>query len=300
VAYRLRKDESVSKGLSRVVNRALRSAADGLSGDWSDEAIHDARKSIKKVRAVLQLVGDELDAGGERKKLRRASHLLSPLRDIDAMRETARTLGSRRDAASVAVPALDDHLSAQKVTLTRAADKADTRSKAARTLERLRRDARDWRWKRSGRSVIAKAITRSYKRARNRMDSVRGNRDGDAFHEWRKRVKTLWYALRLLEAQAPRLRRTIADLKRLETLLGDDHNLVVLARQVRSAPPSSGMTARGRTNLQATIERRQRTARHQALALGARLFAQSPKAFTHRLQEVWLSKRAAQGAPAAA
>ena len=98
MAFRLREDEPVAKGLSRLVRKQLRSAVERLTSDGSDEAIHDARKRIKKVRAVLHLAGTDL--GGDRalKRLRRGSHALSPLRDMDAMIEAARTLRPSRSA----------------------------------------------------------------------------------------------------------------------------------------------------------------------------------------------------------
>ena len=300
MAFRLREDESVAKGLSRVVRKELRSAVERLTGDRSDEAIHDARKSIKKVRAVLQLVGDELDASAALKDLRRASHLLSPLRDMDAMIETARSLRSRDDATSANQSALGTHLARQKAALTADADRGDILTRAARMLDRVHRDARDWRWKRTHFAGLAKAIKRSHKRARRVMQTARDHDTPDTFHDWRKRVKTLWYALRLLEGRAPRLHRPIADFKRLETWLGDDHNLHVLQKQTRSLKASHA-TADGLAHLRTLMERRQRQLRRKTLALGGRLLAHSPKSFTQRVRAMWEPKsRAPQRSSAAA
>jgi CHAD domain-containing protein len=94
MAFRVRKDESVGNGLARVFRKELKSAIDQLTSKSSNDAVHEARKSIKKVRSVLQLVGDELDAGKAAKHIREASHLLSPLRDSEMMIETAKSLGS--------------------------------------------------------------------------------------------------------------------------------------------------------------------------------------------------------------
>ena len=51
-------------------------------------------------------------------------------------------------------------------------------------------------------SRLVSGVRRSYKKARQVMRKAR--RSGSpAFHEWRKRIKTLWYALRLLEYRVP-------------------------------------------------------------------------------------------------
>ena len=83
MAYRLRQHESVPKGLRRVVTKELKGAAKRLAvAEPSEDAIHDARKSIKKVRAVVQLLQHhEMGTKGNRKRLRHAGHLLSALAD---------------------------------------------------------------------------------------------------------------------------------------------------------------------------------------------------------------------------
>jgi hypothetical protein len=54
------------------------------------------------------------------------------------------------------------------------------------------------------------------------------------FHAWRKEMKALWYALRLVEQSDSRVRRDVRALHRAETLLGDEHNLVVLCEELSS------------------------------------------------------------------
>ena len=62
MAYHLKRSESVAEGIRRIAREEIESAADQLSKGHRDrdEAIHEARKSIKKVRAVLRLVHPEL------------------------------------------------------------------------------------------------------------------------------------------------------------------------------------------------------------------------------------------------
>lgn len=299
MSFRLREDESVGKGLNRVVRKQLRSAVERLTSDASDEAIHDARKRIKKVRAVVQLAGNDLDANHARKQLRRASHVLSPLRDIDAMIETARRLGPRSNTGQATLArSIETQLTAEKARVNTTTRREKIRAQAARALDRLRRDTRDWHWKRIDPSLLAKAIKRSYERARNTMHDARAERQPETFHDWRKRIKTLWYGLRLLERRAPRLRRSIADLKRLETWLGDDHNLLVLEEHFKSAKSTVG--PRLHVDLRTLTDRRHRELQRQALAVGSRLFAQPPKTFARRLRQMWDANNRPQRSTAAA
>src|SRR5260370_34629660 len=62
MGYHLERNEPVPQGLRRIAREQLASAADelGKRGSRRAEGIHEARKSIKKVRAVLRLVRREL------------------------------------------------------------------------------------------------------------------------------------------------------------------------------------------------------------------------------------------------
>jgi hypothetical protein len=291
MAFGLRKDEPIGKGLRRVVRKELRSAIDQLRSEQSDnEGIHEARKSIKKVRAVLQLVGDEVKAGRARKRLQKANHLLSPLRDADVLIETAHNLCSQDAGVSAkACDAIGSELAAEKTRLQRDAHGTQTRSEAADILDRVRRSAGKWQWREAGFAVFADEIRRTYKEARQRMQDARTRNDGDAFHDWRKRVKTFWYALRLLKKRVHGLDRPLADLKRLETELGDDHNLHVLQTQLERTQSPGGAWS-GRARMRALSERRQRELRRAALSRGERLFALSPKTLARRLRKTWKTR----------
>src|SRR5262249_31340866 len=80
----------ISKQLRRLIRKQLSSALDELSQPAPDQgAIHEARKSIKRVRAVLRVVKNPLGAACrvEDQRLRWAARGLSSLRDA-ALRGT--------------------------------------------------------------------------------------------------------------------------------------------------------------------------------------------------------------------
>jgi CHAD domain len=283
VGYRLRRRESVSKGLKRVIRDELRSAREQLAGSSpSDDSIHEARKSIKKARAVLGLIAHHVHADGATRRLRRAGRWLSPIRDAVATIESARTLCAQASHPLTAdtCSAIGRKLKQQRTRLGRFAKRADLVDRAARSIERVERSAGRWDWKSMDASTLVSEVRRSYKKARQGMREARGS-GSPAFHEWRKRVKTLWYALRLLEQRVP-VDPQLAELKRLEEWLGDDHNLVVLrARVAANGRPDLGQ-ARLRRVRQLVAERQQEL-RRKALKVGARVFSERPKAFERHL-----------------
>ena len=95
-AYRLLAREPVAAGIKRVLTAQADDAIAQLRGEShsdSDEAIHEARKDVKKIRSALRLVRDAIGDDVWR-------------RENDHYRDIARTLSSFRDA-EILVEALD-------------------------------------------------------------------------------------------------------------------------------------------------------------------------------------------------
>src|SRR6266516_4753445 len=91
--YRLKTSESVPDGIRRTVTEEIESATQQLSrnhGKNRDEAIHEARKSVKKIRGALRLVQPDLGATyrKENRTLRDLGRKLSQFRDAAAIIET--------------------------------------------------------------------------------------------------------------------------------------------------------------------------------------------------------------------
>jgi len=154
VAYRLRRDESLTRGIQRVARVELRKALDRLAGDpegLQGETVHDVRKRCKKLRGLVRLVRPALG----NKQYRRANHAcrdaareLSDLRETEVMLQTFdRLIAARRERLPRGgIDDLRAVLGARaRPTVPRTPDR-QARLAASRThLERLCRRVGDWR-----------------------------------------------------------------------------------------------------------------------------------------------------------
>ena len=91
--YHLIPGERVPAGVQRIVREEIESAVGQLTGKGEsdlDEAIHEARKNIKKIRGVLRLVRPQLGEVYTQENIhfRDIGHLLSEFRDAGAILET--------------------------------------------------------------------------------------------------------------------------------------------------------------------------------------------------------------------
>jgi len=294
VAYRLKRKESVSHALRRLADKELHSAADGLrprNPKDRDEAVHEGRKIIKKTRALLELVradlGREYDEATAR--LRLAARPLSQERDAAILTETIEALHKKHRAK------LHPHAWATiRQALETAASEIVTRAlrpalitRTLNALARVRDDSRSWSFDARGFRALRPGLTRGFARARRALRRAQHDPTPESLHRWRKRVKTHWYHVRLVEATKPRtLDLYLAKLHDLEAWLGDHHNLVVLDTQLKATRWPQSMHE-DVTRLLAIIERRKARIQDRALSLGARIYAERTSTFVRRLEHYW-------------
>src|SRR5262245_14349822 len=289
MAFRLRKTESVAEGLRRLARKELRSARVRLrrAHPPSVEAVHEARKSVKKVRAIERVIADDggrrLDDSG--KRLRSASRRLSALRDADVMVESLAMLRQKYPQV------LSEHTFAlvRRRLLAHAANVSDaaahdgTWKKVDRTLRAVRKCAKRWRPSHRGFGALAPGIQSTHRRGREAL--ARAQRRGRAadFHEWRQEMKTLWYELRLVEGSSAAVRRDVRALHHAETWLGDDHNLAVLCAELFE----DHSLAHGQIDtkrLQCAADAHQRHLREKAIAQVVAMYNVTSGAFMRRVR----------------
>ncbi len=120
------------------------------------------------------------------------------------------------------------------------------------------------------------------------MKRARATGQSATRHRWRKELKTLWYQLRLAKSLTTGVAPLIADLKRLETELGDEHDLVVLAATLRACRDLRTMRADIR-RIDRLAARMRQPLQRRAFALGRRVHLRKPKAFAR-----WIRRSAKQ------
>jgi hypothetical protein len=156
-------------------------------------------------------------------------------------------------------------------------------------LATIRERIADWPLKAGGWKTIGPGLRRSYKQGREAFQRARERRDDDSLHEWRKRAKDLWYHLRLLAPiGGPAVRGQAKEAHALADLLGDDHDLAVL----RGALTNRGSEiAVDLDPVLGLIDHRREQLQTEAMFVGDRVYAESPRAFSRRLHRRWRAGR---------
>jgi CHAD domain-containing protein len=298
MSYRLEDGETVRDGLRRCsreqLDTAVEELTDGIKAD-PVEAIHTARKALKKQRSLLRLARVTLNRDERRQQaamFREAARKLSGTRDADVMIEALDELAER-----FAGTAPQHTFAAARTRLVEQRD--EERDRAARSgsvaavaveLQAARRQVDEWHLEHSGWSGLAGGLERSYRRGLHAFKLARTETTPVNLHDWRKRVKDLWYHLRFLEGLSePIMSGQAKEAHHLSELLGDDHDLWVLRDTLTSM---SGEIPADLEPLLGVIDHRRGQLHKEAFLLGQRLYAERPKAFLRRLHRYWKAWRA--------
>ena len=289
-SYRLRGDEALPEGIARVARGRIDHAIEELGGESDSSsvaAVHNARKDIKKLRALLRLIRGEIGGSVYRREnvaFRAAAAELAGTRDADVLVATLDGLE------------LDDHvagplrrtLETQRL-LTSGGGRSHAAAQAIEILSDARARVMDWPLERHGFEALEPGLRRMYRRGRRDYRAMREQAGVEGLHEWRKRVKELWYDHVLLAFVWKPLMDAVADeAHALSERLGDDHDLaLLLAWTHEHSEPAPEVVEE--------IERRRAALQADALVLGARLYADRTGVFIERLERWWDTAAREQG-----
>ena len=300
MAYRFGPGQPISQNAREAgteqIDRVLAHFSNGSKGN----AVHESRKAIKRLRALLRLIKPGMAKAAFRRdeaRLKEIARLLSGVRDIQAMIETAAKLeaydpGVGAGPVGAAIEArLEEECAAAEKRL-----KGGAISRVRKLLVEARKAFAGLTLKDDDFAVVAKTLESDYRKARRGFASAYRLGKSEAFHDWRKHVQRHWRQLVLVAPSWPKaLRPQVALARDLAEILGEDHDLSVLADRVRADAKHLGPGPQVRAYLE-LCQRRQAELRSLAEPLGARLLAEKPSSLAARLTAYWITAPRLEGA----
>ncbi|MCX7305579.1 MAG: CHAD domain-containing protein [Hyphomicrobiales bacterium] len=283
MSYRIDPRLRLTHEVRRIATEELEGALGHLAtlGENPDKALHECRKRLKSVRALVRLVrsGDAKFAQAENALCRKASTRLAAQRGAAALVETLDRLAAEypEEAAGGALGPVREELVARHATLLdqdlrKAAAAA---SAACRTgLRRLEGiDLPDH--PEAAADVLADGVRTTMQRARKSLRRSKERGEPVDFHDLRKAVKAHARHLALLKKVWPSpVKPRIKALDALGQKLGDLNDLFVLRALFHDVERPLGKRTRVPDKLALRSERK---LRKKCLAEASELFHDSPK-----------------------
>ena len=312
VSQQLGDAEPLGEGVKRVTMEQLELAAAGFFDGEAvfGDAVHQSRKAIKRVRALLRLVRGELTDrifDFENASLRNTARLLSEIRASQGVLDAASSI--REIYGELLADGTFEEM-LQRLTRRRdlielqALEDPNLVGRVVRNLERGYNRFSAWPTDPEAMKVygigiadryasIDPGLGRTYSTGRVNMAQAYRSTSADDFHDWRKRVKDLRHQMEFLAPLWPEVVvGTAMTLDRLGSILGDEHDLAELI-DLLEVRTDLCPNPRERSLFKALTNQRRSELRVAAEILGRRIYAEKPKSVNARFGEYWEARQMA-------
>lgn len=293
MAYRFKLKEPLDKGFRRIGLEQIDSAQQQLSAERDyTTAVHESRKSLKRLRALLRMVRPALGEEAFHAKnaaVRDIAKLLSGTRDRHVLLATLIKLETHYGASAASAFAAVRGLLG---TNGNGADHDEPHAGSAEALQRLKQFRGQFaklKLRHSAFDVVGDGVEKSYRKTRRMFADAYRSPSEEAFHEWRKCVQIHWRHMALLSNAWPDyFGARVAAAKALSQLLGDDHDLAVLTMTIDKLGNDTKAGASDELGHAARLARTyQLDLRQAAEPLGRQLLADGPSSLRKRLAIYW-------------
>jgi CHAD domain-containing protein len=287
MAYQLKPGEKLPRAIRRIAKGRVQRILCDLThpaANRKEECVHQARKNLKKVRAALRLVRDELGNRVYRRDarhFRKVARALSQQRDAQVQLQTAEDLLGQYHGKLLREALMKLHRVLQQRLREVSHQPNGDIKKLECELEAACRHAKKWPVDNLKWDDLACGIGQTYKRASKGFQQAERTRKPEDLHEWRKRVKDLWYQLCILKPVQEKAIATLAqNMKRLGQLLGNDHDLFMIGEASKTAE----LNCRELEAIENLARERRKCLQKEAFQLGRRLFSEKPSEFIRRME----------------
>jgi CHAD domain-containing protein len=313
MAFRFDIQEPFLNAIPRIARERIGSVMESLGEKPQPgaEAIHDARKNLKSLRALLRLARGAIHEStrlSENARFRDAGRALSAVRDPQALLEALGNLRKRlhselqsskakqasvdafvgkieREIESTLVTGLPPGLVRKIVRELR-----EAKHRAAHLFEDVvLRPGNEWE------SYIAVGLKRTYRKGKNLVwqFALMGHdkaEDPD-WHELRKCAKALGYQLRLLKPIWPAMiDASVEEIDQLTDRLGDANDLAILGKKILDQPYDPSETkdfGESRRTFLQSLNRRKQKLHAEAFEIARLIYAEKTGQFERRLAGYW-------------
>jgi CHAD domain-containing protein len=286
-------DEELQRIGTELIDDAISILVEQPSGPH--EAIHDARKKFKRLRALYRFTQKQAPdfRATENVRFRDIARSLSAARDAAALVETIVYLEgfSRSQSEEQALASVHRMLSERRDEIVSHENDLEDRIKTA--IEGCREGKKALKKltlphdKKSAVKQVQQTVAKQRKTALAALSQCQGDVHDEHFHELRKSGQVHWMHLALLRKLWPSaMRAKKADAKRLVDMLGHEHDLSVLSA-FADHEPNLFADMDTLTALRDAITERQQALRLESLELAAHVFAEGPKTESEIIGLLW-------------
>ena len=276
MSFTVKKQHKMTKKLKRILLsqtvRAIKQL-ENLEHSPSDR-IREARISFKRARTILRLLRKVIDEEKSHyydRIYRDLGRALSTQRDLFIKTQVLKKLDSTKKKPDSLKVSNEDQQIVHEVL---------------NKLYALKIELDNQIFGKKNFSVLRKTSIKFYNRIKQSQKHAEATKHDDEYHEWRKDVKHLYHLVSFMIPICPNEYKPMKEeLHKLIHLLGDDHDLTVLRREILRK--KSGKLNNKQSILLKKIAEKQKVLREKATKLGSKVVKEHASIFVNRMETNW-------------
>ena len=243
--FEIRLTDSVEENIHRIMYGQIQIILSHCTGNEEDKhkSVHEIRKSLKRIRAVLRLVRDEIGFSTyyrENVFYRDLNRKLSEMRKFNVLIESTRQLQTD-DSNAIPESSVESFIMSleeqRDLELRVLIVQEDIFRQIAKQMDNVSPRIKDWPIEQDGFRVFYGGLRRIFRQGKKFMDLSKLDPTPVNFHDLRKKMKYLWYQILILRPIFPDLLGIYAE--RLDYIgenLGKYHDYAELQDSLNNQP----------------------------------------------------------------
>lgn len=285
--YTVSKSEPIESSLKTILVSGIKDAANvlSLSQGLHREQFKQARKSLKKARAVLYLLRDSISESKfseEEKTLKKLSRTFRDVRDAHVTEEvlTALAKAHQKELNKEEWAEIMQALVAEsKKTVEKVFQEEKKLKEAIALLQAAIERIPEVKIKGSPWNSIEECLRATFLECFEYSETCQDTQEEEYFVAWRKTVKFLRVELDFfIEALSPDIKKWNQDLHTLSDVLGEYQDLTLIEDQIQECEKSIE-NKKALHKFEKLLHERKKVLRKTARKLGREIFTSKPKAF---------------------
>ncbi len=290
--------DCLSLNIKRIISDQIRKSIE-LSLHMKDDphtSIHEIRKCMKRIRAILRLIRGETGYAWYRREnifYRDTARSISSLRDLMVFRESLEYLRKKYPPnlpdpiLPPIIEAIDGEMEKQSRELIM---NPDLTKKIRKDLELAEKRLSQMPFNHEDFSALKPGLSRVYRRGKKAMQRAYNETIPFNLHYWRKRAKYLMYILEIFQpVWSGMLNSTIKKLYKISDALGIDHDLSELNHYLVENQSSLKINAPEMSSIASAISAERNKVQRKAFENGKYVYGEKVKSFVNRIEAYWNS-----------
>jgi CHAD domain-containing protein len=254
-----------------------------------DPAVHEFRKNMKKIRAVLRLIRSNIETEiyQELNALsRNFSRHFASTREGKVFYDTIGQLITKYKLPKVILSIRGKLFDRYNEAIEKIKTDRKNQLSISESLQSSSPIIETLTLPQDSLELIKKGLKKVYAQGFSAFHEAGKKNDAPHFHEWRKKVKHLWYQCMLLNDFCPAtFNEYIADLDSLSDYLGKEHDLAELKNLIINDAEMQSIPPKKQEKIIIAIDAERTNIQHKSLKSGARIYRERPKNFIKEITD---------------